>query len=161
MQDLLKIEWNSNAISKNNILTEGNPSGIVYLLFSVSRIQMLNVIFTRDNLMRDLLKMESNFTTVIKNNILTQKKVSRKVYPLCSMSSIQLLNATFTRNDLIQDMLIMQSYSAAIIKNNIVKSSIFTFQHDLHPAPLSNIYPKQSHARLAGNTLKFHRYVLK
>ena len=80
MQDLLQMESNSNAIIENNILTENIVSRVVYLLVRKSTIQLQNVKFTRNKLMRDLLQVESNSNAFIENNVLTENTVSGAVY---------------------------------------------------------------------------------
>ena len=100
MLDLLQMQSNSSALIENNLLTENNVSKAVYILSSMSTIQLQNVTFTRNNLMQDLLYMQSNSSAIIENNLLTENKVSRAVYILSSMSTIQLQNVSFTQKQL-------------------------------------------------------------
>ena len=134
---------NSIAIIENNILTENNMSRMVYLVYSMSKILLHIVTFTRNYLMQDLLQMQSNSTAIIENNILTVNSVSRIVYFLYSMSKIQLHNITFTRNYIILYLLGMQSHSTAIIKNNILTEnnvlSIVYFLSTMSSIQLHNI----------------------
>ena len=118
--DALYMQSNSSAIIENNLLTENKVSRAVYILSSMSTIQLQNVSFTRNNLMLDLLQMQSNSSALIENNLLTENNVSKAVYILSSMSTIQLQNVTFTQNNLMQDLLYMQSNSSAIIENNLL-----------------------------------------
>ena len=109
---------NSSAIVESNKLTENHVTRAVYILSSMSTIQLRNVTFTRNTLMQDLLLMQSNSSAIVKSNKLTENNVSRVVYILFNMSTIQLRNVTFTRNTLMQDLLQMQSNSSAIVESN-------------------------------------------
>ena len=92
----------------------------MYFLVKISRMQLHNVMVTRNKLMQDLLEMESNSSASIKNSIVTENNVSRILYFLLSMSRIQLPNITFIRNKVMQVLLQMQSNSSAMVNNNTI-----------------------------------------
>ena len=131
------MQSRSSAIVENNTITENNMSRRVYLLFSMSNIQLNHVIFTRNN-MRDLLNMQSHSSAIIQNNILIENNFSRIAYLLFSMSNIQLNNAVFTRNNMLY-LLHMQSNSSSIFekkhtyRKQYVKKGISTSQHEQYP----------------------------
>ena len=104
MQDWLEMQSNSSAIIENSIVTENYVSRIMYLPVNMSRIQLRNVMFTRNKLWQKLLQIESNSSAIIENSIVTENSVSTKMNFLLSMSRIELRNVTFTRNKLMQDL---------------------------------------------------------
>ena len=86
----------------------------------MSRIQLYNITFTRNNLMEDLLEIHPNSTAIIDHNILTENNVSRIVSLVSNISGIELRNITFTTKILMQSLLEIQANSIAIIENNIL-----------------------------------------
>ena len=114
-KDMLYLESSSTTTIQNNTLTENIVSKAVYNIFGMSKIQLNNVVFTRNNI-RNLLIMKSNSSAIAQNNILTENNLSI-VYLLISMCNIRLNNVVFTRNNM-QGLLEMQANSSAIIQNN-------------------------------------------
>ena len=70
-------------------------SKAVHIFSSMSKSQLNNVIFTRNNLRKKLRGMQSNSRAIIKNKKLTENNASQAVNRL-SMRNIQLNIVVFT-----------------------------------------------------------------
>ena len=115
---LVQISSKSGAIIQNSKLTENDVSSTVYDVYGNSTIELNNVRFIQNNVMRGLLFMTLSCNANIQKDTVTENCVSGPVYYLRRKSTIQLNNVA-TWNSLMAKLLKMVSSSTAFIQNSI------------------------------------------
>ena len=65
MKDMQYLMSVSGTTIKNNRVVENNVSKALYIFFGMSKSQLNNVIFTRNNLRKRLREMKSNSSAMI------------------------------------------------------------------------------------------------